>query len=340
MKNGKKFSEDTIKQYIKIPQRIVCSMESQESIKESMINESLNEPHLLELVAQIKRNNKDLDLKRLLVNWFEIQWDDIDSSNVREYNRLDNEALTTARNVIAARANEVKGILLLRNANGEYTHIISYKKDYLHLDERSGYRIGPHWIEDKSSELMHMVERADSFVAIIWDGDWPWKRSKLQADRRNARDGMIINTPEYYEDIAKENLKRYKKIIAQNRANKINSAEYAKIDAEVEAIVMKTLKLTQKYRNEATQGSSIFDIYKVEEINREVYDRQVYMGWDSKRGRSKYNGSNGLLYLYSEFTRCFMKFKNDGDSYYEKQMQLYKAQLLDKIRDLKISLGM
>jgi hypothetical protein len=350
MKNGKKFSEDTIKQYIKIPQRIVCSIEREDVIEESMINEALSEPHLLELVAQIKRNNKDLDLKRLLFNWFEIQWDDIDSSNVREYNRLDNEALTTARNVIAARANEVKGILLLRNADGEYTHIISYKKDYLWLAEKiGGYRYyGARWVDSKSSELMYMVERADSFVAIIWDGDWPWKRSKLQADRRNARKGMVLNTPEYYEDIAKENVARYKKIIAQNRANRLASsnAEFGKIDADVEAIVMKTLKLTQQYRNNAKSNNgsntmnSNWDIYKVEEINRGVYDRQVYMGYDSKRGCSKYSGSHGLLYLYSEFTKCFMRFKADGDTYYEKQMHLYKQQLLTKIEELKFSLGL
>jgi hypothetical protein len=157
---------------------------------------------------------------------------------------------------------------------------------------------------------------------------------------------MVLNTPEYYEDIAKENLARYKKIIAQNRANRLASSneEFAKIDADVEAIIMKTLKLTQQYRNNAkSNGNTInsnWDIYKVEEINRAVYDRQVYMGYDSKRGRSNYNGSHGLLYLYSEFTKCFMKFKADGDTYYEKQMHLYKQQLLTKIEELKFSLGL
>ena len=349
MKNGKKFNEDTIKKYIKLPQRIVCSVEGEDIIDESILNEALSEPHLLELVDQIKKNKKDLDLKRLLFNWFEIKWDNIDSSNVREYLKLDKEALTTARNVIAGRNNEVKGILLLRNAKGEYTHIISYKKDYLYLGERAGYRIfGPRWSEERSSELMYMVEHCDSFVAIIWDGDWNWERSKLQSERRQARAGMVLNTPEYYEDIAKENLARYKKIIAQNRANRLASsnAEFEKIDADVEAIVMKTLKLTQQYRNNAKSNNgnntmnSNWDIYKVEEINKDVYDRQVYMGYDSKRGRSKYNGSHGLLYLYSEFTKCFMRFKADGDTYYEKQMHLYKQQLLTKIDELKFSLGL
>lgn len=346
MKNGKRFSEDTIKQYIKIPQRIVCSVECEDIIEESMINEALSEPHLLELVDQIKKNNKDLDLKRLLFNWFEIKWDNIDSSNVREYHKLDKEALTTARNIIAARANEVKGILLLRNARGEYTHIISYKKESLYLGERSGYRFGPRWMGDKSSELMYMVEHADSFVAIIWDGDWSWERSKIQSNRRKSREGMILNTPEYYEDIARENLARYKKIIAQNRANRLASSneEFAKIDADVEAIVMKTLKLTQQYRNNAKSNngnttSSNWDIYKVEEINKEIYDRQVYVGYKKKSG-SMYEGSDGLLYLYSEFTRYFMRFKADGDTYCERQMHLYKRQLLTKIEELKFSLGL
>lgn len=347
MKNGKKFSEDTIKKYIKLPQRIVCSVEDYNMIEESMVNEALNEPHLLELVDQIKKNNKDIDLKHLLFNRFEIKWDNIDSSNVREYHKIDKEALTTARNIIAGRNGEVRGILLLRNYKGEYTYIISYKKDSLYLGAKANRYVSPHWADKRSSELMYMVEHADSFVAIIWDGDWAWARSKERQDRRKAREGMILNTPEYYEDIAKENLARYKKIIAQNRANRLASsnAEFEKIDADVEAIVMKTLKLTQQYRNNVKSGTgntlnSNWDIYKVEEINNAIYDKQVYIGYDSKKGRSQYIGSHGLLYLYSEFTRCFMRFKVDGDTYYERQMNLYKQQLLTKIEELKFSLGM
>lgn len=56
MKNGKKFSQKHIESYTHLPKRIVCSLE--EELNETVVNEALNEPHLLELIKQLKANGR------------------------------------------------------------------------------------------------------------------------------------------------------------------------------------------------------------------------------------------------------------------------------------------
>ena len=344
MKNGKKFKENTIKQYIKMPTRIVCSIEDEETLNEGMVNEALNEPHMLELMDQLKKNNQKLysKAKELIFNWITVPWDEIDSSNVKEYTKMDAKEKAKARNIISGR-DDIRGIILLRNSKDEYTHII-HKKEILYLNpDTYSYRYswGPGWSDEKTTELMYYVDRADSMVIISWDWNMTNKRYLKRKERGDARAGMVLNTPEYYESVARENLDRYKKIIAQNRANKMNDAEFDKIDEDVEAIVQKTLQLTIEYRKKAKSGDKnqgIWDAGRIENLNRDIYDKKVYVGYN--RGRDGYSGSNGLLPLYAEFNRCFVRFKSDGDVYYERQMKQYKDELLLKIKELKRILGL
>ena len=340
MKNGKKFKEDTIKQYIKIPQRIVCSIEGEDVLNEGMINEALNEPHLLELMDQLKKNNPKFNVKNLIFDWITIPWDEIDSSNVKECTKMDAKEKAKARNIISGR-DDIRGIILLRNSKDEYTHII-HKKEIISLNpDAYRYSWGPSWSDEKPTELMYYVERADSMVIISWDWNMSNKRYTTRRDRVNARSGMVHNTPEYYESVARENMERYKKIIAQNRANRMNDSEFDKIDADVEAIVQKTLQLTIEYRKNAKTGDKtqgIWDADRIENLNRDIYDKKVYVGYN--RGNNGYSGNNGLLVLYAEFNRCYVRFKADGDVYYERQMKQYKDELLLKIKELKNTLGL
>ena len=144
MKNGKKFTEENIKRIIHIATKIVCSIDLDgDIIEESSINEALNEPHLLELVKQLKDNK--IDVKKFF-NSKTIPWDQIDAAHVKEYSNIDAKAKTVARNVIAGR-DGIKGIILLRNSEDKYTYAISNSKDFIELDRDlvSSWRGEPYW---------------------------------------------------------------------------------------------------------------------------------------------------------------------------------------------------
>ena len=338
MKNGKKFSEDKIKEFIKMPTRIVCSNEDEgEIIKEEMINETLNEPHLLELVDQLKKNKTYNDYKRQLFGYHDIKWDELDSSNVKEFNKIDNDALKAARNIIAGN----NGFILLKDYNGQYKSMINNDKSVLYFKKATfSYGLGPVFFNKQTStDLISMVKNADSMVIVKWDDSSGESAVyKLRRDRRDSRDGMVFNTPEYYERVAEENIERYKKIIAKNRANGINVKEFEQIDSDVELIVQKALEFTRNLRKNSKDKNVTWDVLHIDSINRDIYDQRQYVGYS--KGKSNYVGSDGLLYLYTEFTKFYMKFKESGDTYYENAMKRTKIELLMKIKDLKVDLGL
>lgn len=336
MKNGKRFSKEQIEKYVKMPMRIVCSIEDEDVLVEGLVNEALNEPHLLELVDRMKACK--MDIKSLLFNWLKIEWDSIDSSNVTEYDRIDNKVLTVCRNILSGRGD--RGIILLRNSKDEYQYIISYQKDILVIRDYSQGRWYGSWINTTTTELIEYVKKADSVVVITWDSDAMSRRVKKQIGRGEARHGMVQNTPEYYEQVARENRERYKKMLAQNRANG-SDKEFEKIDKEIDAILTKVMQKTRDLRKDFKPNNSgtnyHFDISKIEELNRQIYDQKQ---WNHGKNGGYYSGEHGLLVLYNYYTTCTLRVKNSGDNYYEREARKYKELLLQKIEDLKAELGL
>ena len=136
---------------------------------------------------------------------------------------------------------------------------------------------------------MWMVENSRSMVVITWDSDFVYNRIKMQAQRRDSRLGMVLNTPEYYEEVARENIRRYKKIIAMNKAKRDDEIE--KIDKYIELIMNKSLKMVQGIRQNTTSGASWMNSSKVDNIFDSIYNQ------------SSYGGEKGLLVLYNKFLR-------------------------------------
>ena len=338
MKNGKRFSKEQVEKHVKMPMRIVCSIEEEDVLVEGLVNEALNEPHLLELVDRMKACK--MDIKTLLFNWLVIEWDTIDSSNVTEYDKIDNKVLTICRNMLSGRGD--RGIILLRNSNGEYQNIISYRKEILVIRDYSQDRwYSAGWIDGQTTELIEYIKKADSIVVITWDSVAMSRRNQKRISRGEARYGMVQNTPEYYEQVAQENRERYKKILAQNRANG-SDKDFEKIDKDIDAILTKVMQMTRDLRKNFKPNNSgtnyHFDISKIEELNKQIYDQRQ---WNSSRhGGGYYSGEHGLLVLYNYYTTYTLKVKNSGDNYYEREARKYKEQLLQKIKDLKSELGM
>lgn len=336
MKNGKRFSKEQIEKYVKMPRRIVCSIEDEDVLVEGLVNEALNEPHLLELVDRMKACGMDVRTK--LFNWIEIEWDTIDSSNVTEYDKIDNKVLTICRNILSGRGD--RGIILLRNPRDEYQYIISYRKDILAIRDYSQDRWSRGmWIDTTTTELIEYIKKADSIVVITLDSDAMRRRNQKRISRGEARLGMVKNTPEYYEEVARENRERYKKILAQNRVNG-SDKEFEKIDKEIDDILTKVMQMTRDLRKNFKPNNAgtnyHFDISKIEELNRQIYDQRQ---WNHSKSGGYYSGEHGLLVLYNYYTTCTLRVKNSGDTYYEREARKYKEQLLQKIKDLKDELG-
>lgn len=340
MKNGKKFSLDKLKEKYNVATRIVCSLEdSEDLVNEEFINEAINEPHLLELVDQLK---KDKISTSLIFNQFNLEWDQIDSSQVHEYIRIDNAAKTKIRNIIAQRGNQRGLILLWSNVAKKYTHIISHRKDIISLGPSlytNDFRYPRPWVDKTSTALMQYVDSADSVVIIDLTTNDLLNVQKKQADRRKSREGVVYNTPEYYEQVARENIERYKKIIIQNKTIKKND-NIEKIDADIELIVSSAFKYAQNIRkqfkhNPNNPNNHYFETSKIENIMNEIYDKKHWVGYNSNHSRDGYAGSEGLLSLYDQYMRSYMRTLATNEPGDSRRLNGLEKELTDKIRTLK-----
>ena len=347
MKNGKKFSVDKLKEKYGVVRKIVCSIENEdELINEELINEALNEPHLLEIADQLKKSKIN---PAILFSHFDIEWDLIDSSNVQEFNKIDAKAKTKIRNTIARR-DDIRGIILLRNERArKYTSIISDKKEILDLNNGKVYSFGSFmrtWVGLTTTELMDYVDRADSAIIINWTNAEPLSRNRKQVDRRKSREGMIHNTPEYYEELARENIARYRKIVEQNKAAR-KAGDFDTIDKDVETIVSAAFKYVQNIRknfkpNPNNPHNHYFENSKIENIMNEIYDKKTWVGYKATAFSVKdgYSGEDGLLSLYDQYMRLYIRVTATGDSADSKRLNSLKTLLDDKIKVLKKMLNL
>ena len=349
MKNGKKFSFDKLAEKYDLARRIVCSLEDDEDlVNEDVVNEALNEPHLLELADQMKKSK--LNIKNVLFDYFPIEWDLIDSSNVQEYSKIDAKAKTKIRNIIAGRDGQHGIILLRKNINGPYDYIISNKKDVLNISGKHIYSkefyYGRTWQSKTSTELMmDYVDVCDSAVIISFDANALYARRRKNLDRVEARKGMVHNTPEYYEELARENIARYRKIIEQNKAAR-KAGDFDAIDKDVETIVTAAFKYAQNIRKNFKPDPNnphnhYFETSKIENIMDEIYDKKVWVGFKATAFTVKdgYSGNDGLLSLYDQYMRLYMRVSATGDSIDSKNLNALKTLLDDKIKNLKRMLG-
>jgi hypothetical protein len=221
------------------------------------IDEAMNNSYLLMLAQQLKEVGATFKSKFSHIHW---AWDEIDSSNIKNFNWRfkgpDSKALTAARNVISDRTSGL--ILTYRYENGasgkmKFMHAIDSNKNYMSLTKSGG------WQRATSTELLDKVSgsyyvKNDGMVIIYFNQELT--TYKKRSDRFDSRKDMVLNTPEYYNKIARENVARYKKIIEANRANN-KSKSVEKLQAKVNGFLQDIMKATQnvaknpiKYQNE------------------------------------------------------------------------------------------
>lgn len=349
MKNGKKFSFDKLAEKYNLAGRIVCSLEDDEEdvVNEDVVNEALYEPHLLEIADQLKKSKIN---PAILFSHFDIEWDLIDSSNVQEFNKIDAKAKTKIRNTIARR-DDIRGIILLRNERArKYTSIISDKKEILDLNNGKVYSFGSFmrtWVGMSTTELMmNYVDYADSAIIINWTTTELTSKYRKQVDRKKSREGMVHNTPEYYEELARENIARYKKIIEQNKAAR-KAGDFDAIDKDIETIVSTAFKYAQNIRknfkpNPNNPHNHYFETSKIENVMNEIYDKKTWVGYKATAFSVKdgYSGEDGLLSLYDQYMRMYIRVSATGDSRDSKELNSLKTLLDNKIKVLKKMLNL
>ena len=320
MKNGKKFSEEYIKSLIKDCERVNCSDES----IEVPINEALTEPHLLKFAQQLydertesKHTKKFSDV---LPTGDGIQYDKITSKDVKVFKSYQLEDMLKECRIYISEKKD--GIILLQDQNGRYWGVIWRKSIYL----MGMYGFGRYSV--KSTELLNYCKKADKVVTIDVSGVYNYN---MKNERIAARKDMVVYSEQYNEKVARDNVNRYKTILAKRRS--LGDINFDDIDNQVQEVVAKVLMVSRMvHKNPAKYADSS---YKISYLNNWVYDQERY-------DKGKTYGKDGLLKLYDRLTNCFLNIQNEKDDritrYYAKQIDSIKTQITDIINIIKSDL--
>ena len=315
MKNGKKFTEEYIRSMIEVTDRIDCNEED----IEANINEAFTEPHLLKLAEYLKTQRSNFN--RLFGNRAGIAFDKITSKDVQtfRYPRNIDDGVKAANQIISGKAS---GFVVILDKQDKFEMLI-YGKNYINLSP--GYSFGRNGYA-KSTELLDICRHAGEIMVFRLTQDFQtWG---LQSDRRESREGMITNTEDQNRRIAIENIERYKKIVAQNRANKDKDSDV--IDKQVESIIMRVLKASQISHRDPSKISAI----QVQRLNEWIYDEIQF-----NRSTHKSYGKTGLLRLYNKFTDYLADVKK-GNAYdfQIEGLQKVKDEIFDTINKIDAEL--
>lgn len=325
MKNGKKFSEEYIKSLIKDCERVNCSDEN----IEVPINEALTEPHLLKFAQQLDDERKEGKHKRkfssILPTYSGIQYDKITSKDVKVFKSYQTEEMLKECRIYISGKKD--GIILLQDKDGRYWGVIWRKSIY--LIGRYGFRGYSTDVSQesnvKSTELLSYCKSADKVVTIDVSGVYNYS---IRGDRMVARKDMVIYDEQYNEKVAKDNVSRYKAILAKRRS--LNAINFDDIDDQVQEVVTKVLMASRiVHKNPAKYADSS---YKISHLNNLIYDQQRF-------DRGKTYGRDGLLKLYDRLTDYFLdtqRERNGGmTEYYAKQLDPIKTQIVSLIEIIK-----
>ena len=330
-------------------------------IDSNIIVESLNCKVLKEVAKQLKQQYYDeKDAKnnekfgsyvknKMFKNIFalgysmhRIQWDKITDDDIQEIDlttasdKEQRKAEQEARKVLQTKT---RAIILIYDPNKKlYDYAFCNWGDVLHLTQsnsnNSGDRAGYHgpngkWHDIKVSEKMDLLKgKILYFIDLTGKVE---KYNELINKRREEKKGMIYFDEESLKRMAEDNVKRYKEIVAKNKANRLNNT--ALLD-EAGELIEGISKLATEVAKKPIDNADLIE--PVNKLCVYVYDIRKYVAPRTRRDNGYYSGVNGLLPLISKYTKLLREVQqNGGMDYQRKELDATQKEMKNTINMIK-----
>ena len=323
-----------------------------EHIDSNLICESLQSSILQDIVKQIKDDEQDkkkaaevrgysfvsssTSFKKIFggrmsnVKWnevkdsdFEISKADFDKENKKEV-KARNEMIKKLRVIVK---NDANAIAILKNPKtGKFAFVYDIWGDVIRIydnNRETGYR-GRHGSLNQSEKLAY-AEEMDIYYLDLRN----LSSADIKRERSNRKYGAVAMYNEYeLKQIAKENIKRYKEIIAKNKAERLAKSD--NISKEVSEITQKVLEISEKINGDIIKYADC--VSDLSSILSMIYDKRTYIPGNRC---GTYKGVDGLLYCYANY----ISSKKDSlmgnyKDMYQKENTVYRSkieELLEKI---------
>lgn len=311
-----------------------------ENIVESMLHnidnellcESLQSSILMDIVKQMKAQAKDTSdswyarsysFKQLFgqesVKWSEVTDDKfiIVASDAPEKERKEMEK--KVRKVIKQ---ELDALVILRGPKSkEFTYFIT-KWGSLKDIKRASRVTHNRRTDLNQKEKLSYLEGYDIYFLDLTDlSAWDIKHKRNEEKR-----GMIEFDKWSFDQIARENIKRYKEIIAKNKAQKL--AEEDNISELINEAIQRSMDIAAKVNKDVIKYADL--LYPVEKMLLLIYDKQT---WNSRDRKSE--GNDGLLKAYASYIHA--KVHANKGSYadmYQRDIEASLSRIKERIKEL------
>ena len=138
--------------------------------------------------------------------------------------------------------------------------------------------------------------------------------------RNNQKSGMIYLDDDSLRRLAEENQKRYKDIVAQNKANRINNDDLLDEAAE---IVSKAAKLAVEIAKDPTLHADVLG--DISTLMAWMYDERRYVAPRSYKDKGYYTGVDGILRAINSYSKSLRDVQK-GNSYDFERKELDASQ--------------
>lgn len=335
-------------------------------IDSSIITESLNCKVLREVAQQLKdiktqekdenRNSRwgssfvnTRQFKNLFASDIYICWDKITDDDVETYDftsMSEKEIKKIEKDVRQVLQSKKKSIIIIYSPElKKYQYaFLSWGSVYNLVKSSSGqagrkfgYTTGGGtWREYPLKDKMDLVK--DKILYFIDIENKGIEYSKIKNEREEAKRGMILLDPDSLKRMAENNLRRYKEIVAKNKANRLNNTALLN---EVETIIHKVTNLAAEIAKAPVDNADL--ISPVNNMCAYIYDTKRYMPGSGRNRPGYYAGVDGLLPLIAKYTKLLKDIQSDGGYDYQRkefeETQKLLKKSIEKIKEIAAAAG-
>ena len=307
------------------------------TVLEYFINESFKVPQFTEIDKQLKANSGDKyrrgmksfkDFYRL----YNFEWSEITPDHITTLKApFDDADRKRVRNIVAGKQSGI----VFSIVDGKYTWTVD--------SNRTGHQLAgelPYNIRYTSKSIPTikeftdtLLDKSDELMLLELNGFLEYSSYSKQNQRDKNKDGIVLQgDPNYYKNVAKENLKRYNKIIAQHKSEK-KKDEIDDLLVKGQTAVAKVFDLMREAVESPEKYQNV--TYDIERLNEIVYSSTSY-------DRGRVIGNDGIMILSKQLVSISMRLSTQS-SYSNPESDLrglenIKKKLQDKIDMLNIKI--
>ena len=328
--------------------------ETIENINQEIITESIKATIIKNVAKQLldqinnEKKQKENDTYKSIYNknfkfifgQSRIPWDKVDDKDIQKIEAQsweDEKSLKSNEKLIRSiLKGNLDGIIISQNPENEKFELVIFTWGniyYLYSNYRKSAGDTTGSGDGRRYKDLTQREKIDLFTGktlyFIDTKDFKEQVDKLRNERYNNKLGVINCDPDSLYQISRENIERYHKIIAKNKANNQNND---KLLDEAKELIDKISQVTVTIAKDPVSYSDL--LYKVGELTKWVYDKRTYVAGRSARQPGYYSGVNGLIPLIAKYIES-VKDARAGYSWGSKDIDSTITALKDTIAKCK-----